>query len=118
MYAPKNLRELYDFLLGKAELLPLEATPAAACDTEAPLDDFADVQGQFFAKRALEIAAAGGHNLLMVGASCSGKTMLARRLPPMTWQEALKVTKTYSIFFFVCAMNDVTSITIQCSRIR
>ena len=101
VYAPKNLRELYDFLLGKAELLPLEAMPAAACDAEAPSDDFADVQGQFFAKRALEIAAAGGHNLLMVGVPGSGKTMLARRLPsilpPMTRQEALEVTKIYSI---------------------
>ena len=97
VYAPKNLRELYDFLLDKAELLPLEAMPAAACDAEAPSDDFADVQGQFFAKRALEIAAAGGHNLLMVGVPGSGKTMLARRLPPMTRQEALEVTKIYSI---------------------
>ena len=59
------------------------------------------MQGQFFAKRALEIAAAGGHNLLMVGVPGSGKTMLARRLPsilpPMTRQEALEVTKIYSI---------------------
>ena len=101
VYAPKNLCELYDFLLGKEELLPLTATLAAPCEAEAPLDDFTDVQGQFFAKRALEIAAAGGHNLLMVGVPGSGKTMLARRLPsilpPMTRQEALEVTKIYSI---------------------
>ena len=75
--------------------------PRASSDAEAPSNDFADVQGQFFAKRALEIAAAGGHNLLMVGVPGSGKTMLARRLPsilpPMTRQEALEVTKIYSI---------------------
>ena len=100
VYAPKNLRELYDFLLGRAELLPLEATPAVACDTEVPSDDFVDVHGQFFAKRALEIAAAGGHNLLMVGVPGSGKTMLARLLPRHRRQETLEVTKIYSIAGF------------------
>ena len=64
-------------------------------------DDFADVQGQFQAKRALEIAAAGGHNVLMVGAPGAGKTMLARRmgsiLPPMGAEEKLEVTKIYSV---------------------
>ena len=100
VYARKNLRELYDFLLGRAELLPLEATPAVACDTEVPSDDFVDVHGQFFAKRALEIAAAGGHNLLMVGVPGSGKTMLARLLPRHRRQETLEVTKIYSIAGF------------------
>jgi len=75
------------------EDLDLEAQPYAV--------DFADVKGQEHVKRALEVAAAGGHNVIMVGPPGSGKTMLARRmpaiLPRMTLSEALEVTKLYSI---------------------
>jgi magnesium chelatase family protein len=78
------------------------AKPQAAPEEEGVFsDDFADVQGQFQAKRALEIAAAGGHNVLLVGVPGAGKTMLARRmssiLPEMTPEEALEVTKIYSV---------------------
>jgi len=77
------------------------AAPVLDANDEAVHGDLVDVRGQLAAKRALEIAAAGGHNLLLVGPPGCGKTMLARRLPsilpPMSLHEALEVTKIYSI---------------------
>ena len=100
VYGLKSLVEIADYLNERQKFQPAERS-AENRDLPEEIDDFSDVQGQFIAKRAFEIAAAGGHNLLIVGSPGSGKTMLARRmssiLPEMTPQEALEVTKIYSI---------------------
>lgn len=100
VYALDNLLQLVQFLNGGEAMEPAREEPTAV-EPETIVDDFADVQGQYQAKRALEIAAAGGHNVLMVGVPGAGKTMLARRvstiLPKLSKEEALEVTKIYSI---------------------
>ena len=99
----ENLQDAIDYLEGNSDIKPLERATRDLFEYEQKrLDvDFEDVQGQETVKRALEVAAAGGHNVIMVGPPGSGKTMLARRLPtilpPMTLHEALETTKIHSV---------------------
>ncbi|MDW7971724.1 MAG: YifB family Mg chelatase-like AAA ATPase [Thermodesulfovibrio sp.] len=99
VYAVKDLSETVSFLRGERNIKPFKSEINYSED--ASYEDLSDVKGQFHAKRALEIAAAGGHNILMIGPPGSGKSMLARRLPgilpPMTIDEAIETTKIHSV---------------------
>ena len=102
VYGVSSLSEALAILTGDARQRPYELNVDEVFRSNADYGvDFADVRGQDHAKRALEVAASGGHNLLMVGPPGSGKTMLARRLPTIlpapTLQEALATTKIHSV---------------------
>lgn len=98
--APNHLLDVIEILQGTRKADPVVA-PASTPRHDGDIVDFAEVRGQEQAKRALEIAAAGGHNVLLSGTPGSGKTLLARAfrgiLPPLTQQESIEVTQIYSV---------------------
>ncbi len=102
VFGVKSLKEILQHYTGESILTHTTINIDELLEnSERNRFDFADVKGQFYVKRALEIAAAGGHNLLMIGPPGSGKTMIAQRipsiLPNMTFEESLEVTKVHSI---------------------
>lgn len=102
VYGLRTLGEVVEHLNGRLETPPLRGQLTAPLqEISADSEDFSEVQGQLHTRRAIEVAIAGGHNILLVGSPGAGKTMLARRIPsimpPMTVDESLETTRVHSV---------------------
>ena len=101
VYGAENVNQVIHALDGRAPLAPTLPLPFQPDQSWAAYPDFADVLGQTVARRAMVVAAAGGHNILMIGAPGTGKSMLAKRLPgilpPMSREESVETAKIYSV---------------------
>ncbi len=102
IYFVKHLKEVVEFINGDRSIEPVRTDLTKILESEfLEEEDFSDIKGQYQAKRAVEIAVAGGHNIVMIGSPGSGKTLIARRIPsifpPLTKEESLEITKIYSV---------------------
>jgi len=114
VYPVKTLTEVVDFVNGTRKVEPVSRdSNGVPSDPQRRSEDFRDVRGQYHAKRAIEVAMSGGHNMLLVGPPGAGKTMLAKRvptiLPPMSFEESLETTRIHSVTGLLPSETGLTS---------